>query len=305
MNPSVTRRRFLRAAATALGAAPFVARGATMGGFEIGLVADSQYANIEPRGIRHYREGLPRLEAAVEAFNRRELAFCVHLGDLIERGWSSFDAILAPLGRSRHRWYHLLGNHDFDVPDEFKTRVPARMGMPARYYLVDHGSFRFAALDTTEISTFAHPTGSPGHARAAEELARLRAANVVQAKSWNGGLSATQLEWLDRACTTAKTDGRKVVVFAHHPVAPVDSHLVWNNADLLDLVDRHPNIVAWINGHNHAGAYTEHNGVPFLTLRAMVEAADTTAFATAQILADRIVVHGHGREPSRELLFRS
>ncbi len=57
----------------------------------------------------------PRLAEAVEHFNRRDLAFCVHEGDLIEKDWKSFDDILKPLAASRHRWHHLLGNHDFDA----------------------------------------------------------------------------------------------------------------------------------------------------------------------------------------------
>jgi hypothetical protein len=37
----------------------------------------------------------------------------------------------------------------------------------------------------------------------------------------------------------------------------------------------------------------------------MVETPDTTAFATATILPDRMFITGHGREPSRELVFRT
>jgi hypothetical protein len=37
----------------------------------------------------------------------------------------------------------------------------------------------------------------------------------------------------------------------------------------------------------------------------MVETLATTAFATAQVLPDRLVLTGHGREPSRELVFRT
>lgn len=300
----LTRRRFLHAAGAVLGAAPFVARAGAAHGFGIGLVADSQYADIEPRGTRFYREGRPRLAAAVEDFNRRELAFCVHLGDVIERDWSSFDAILQPLARSRHRWHHVLGNHDFDVPDELKSRVPARLGMSARHYAFGHGSFLFVVLDTNEVSTYAHPAGSPEQAEAARELERIQAARLIQAKPWNGGVSPEQLSWLDRICASAREENRKVVLFAHHPVAPEDSHLVWNAGKVLSLIERHPNVVAWFNGHNHAGAYAEHHGIPFVTMKGMVETAGTTAFATARILADRIVVAGHGREPSRELMFR-
>ena len=72
---------------------------------------------------------------------------------------------------------------------------------------------------------------------------------------------------------------------------------------MLTLIDRHPNIVVWLNGHNHAGNYAERNGVHFVTMHGMVETADTSAFATASILADRFVLNGHGREPSRELKF--
>jgi hypothetical protein len=40
-------------------------------------------------------------------------------------------------------------------------------------------------------------------------------------------------------------------------------------------------------------------------MHGMVETATTTAFATAKILPDRLVLTGHGREPSRELVFRT
>jgi hypothetical protein len=40
-------------------------------------------------------------------------------------------------------------------------------------------------------------------------------------------------------------------------------------------------------------------------MHGMVETADTTAFATARVLPDRLILEGHGREPSRELKFRS
>jgi hypothetical protein len=63
-------------------------------------------------------------------------------------------------------------------------------------------------------------------------------------------------------------------------------------------------VVAWLNGHNHAGAFGERHGVPYVTLKGMVETDDTNAYATARILADRLVIAGHGREPSRELKFR-
>jgi hypothetical protein len=79
---------------------------------------------------------------------------------------------------------------------------------------------------------------------------------------------------------------------------------VWNAAEVLAAVDRQPNVAAWLNGHHHAGALGERHGVPYLTLRGMVETADTTAYAVATLHADRLTLEGRGREPSLELALR-
>ena len=300
-----TRRRFLKTTVGAAVAAPLLARGATSDGFEIGLVADAQYADVEAKGTRYYRQSIAKLGAAVDHFNGRPLAFCVHLGDLIDREWGSFDEITQPLTQSRHHWHQLLGNHDFDVLDHYKKDVPSRLGMAWRYGAFDHGGFTFAVLDTNDVSIYAHAVGTAERAAAEAELAAAEAAELRQAKPWNGALSPTQLTWLDETCALARDGGRKVIILAHHPVFPDNDHNIWNAAAVLALIDRHPHVVAWINGHNHAGAFGERAGVPYLTMRGMVETPDTTAFATAQILADRMVLTGFGREPSRELLFRT
>ena len=272
--------------------------------FEIGLVADAQFADIDAKGTRFYRQSIAKLGAAVEHFNGRDLAFCVHLGDLIDREWLSFEEIMRPLARSRHRWHQLLGNHDFDVLDEQKPAVPARLGRERRYSSFDHAGFRFVVLDTNDVSTYAPRADTPERQTAEAEFNRWVTAKVRQAKPWNGAIGATQLAWLDRTCADARTARLRVILFAHHPVFPDNDHNVWNAAEVLAVLDRHPNVVAWINGHNHAGNFAERNGVPFLTMKGMVETEGTTAFAAAQLLPDRMLIAGHGREPSRELRFR-
>jgi manganese-dependent ADP-ribose/CDP-alcohol diphosphatase len=299
----MTRREF----ATTLGllaTAPRFARAASDPGFIIGLAADAQYADVEPKGTRFYRRGRPRLAEALEHFNARGVAFSVHLGDLIDRNWQSFDDMLPVLATSRAPCHQLLGNHDFDVLDEYKSRVPQRLGLNRRHRCFDFQAFRFVVLDTNDVSTYGHPAGAPEQVAAAQELARLEAAKVRQAKVWNGGIGPAQLAWFDEVCREAGAAGRKVIVCAHHPVFPANEHNLWNAAEVLAVIDRHPHLVAWFNGHNHAGGFGERNGVPFVTLRGMVETANTTAYATAEVLADRVIVTGQGREPSRELVLR-
>ena len=43
----ISRHQFLKTAAVAAASAPFIARGAAQDAFEIGLVADAQFSDIE------------------------------------------------------------------------------------------------------------------------------------------------------------------------------------------------------------------------------------------------------------------
>jgi manganese-dependent ADP-ribose/CDP-alcohol diphosphatase len=298
------RRGFVRTAAALAAGFPFVARGATQAEFKVGLVADAQYADIPAKGTRFYRESVGKLGAAVEHFNGRDCAFCVHLGDLIDRAWASFSAIEEPLRKSRPKWHQVLGNHDFDVLDAEKGQVPGRLGMIWRHGSFAHGGVRFVILDTNDVSTYAHAAGSAEHAAAERELARIKAAKLPQAQNWNGGVGPAQLAWLEKTCRDAATAGEKVVALGHHPIFPFGNHVAWNASEVLAILARHRHVVAYLNGHNHAGAYGEHEGLQCVTMQGMVETADTTAYATATVHADRIVLTGAGREPSRELRFR-
>ena len=299
----LNRRTFLSAGTLTLGT-PVVLKGATVPLASFGILADAQYADVPAEGTRFYRESVARLGEAVEAYNRQELAFCVHLGDLIDRDWNSFDAILKPLKACRHPVKQVLGNHDFDVLEEYKTQVPERLGMPRRYYHFDLHGFRFMVLDTTDLSTYGNPALSRESAAARVALEEAEKAGLPQAKPWNGGLSVAQMAWLDRLCADAAGQNLKVILFAHHPVFPAHALNLWNSDELLALVARHPHVVASFNGHNHEGNFGEQEGLPFVTLRGMVETADTTAYATATLYADRLILTGHGRESSRELKFR-
>ena len=304
MPSPLPRRRFLRQLALGVAVAPFVGCASRDEGLEVGVIADPQYADIPDRGTRAYRASVAKLGAAVEHFNSRPLDFCVNLGDTIDREWRSYDAILAPLAASRHRWEHVLGNHDFALLDGEKTQVDARLGISARYRYFDRPGFRFVVLDTSAVSTYASVAGTPERSAATAELARVKARKLPQAQDWNGAVGPKQLAWFEGVAADASRRGLKVVVFAHHPVAPVGTYDAWDATEVLTALGRHRNVVAWFNGHNHAGGFARVEGLPCVTFHGMVETPDRNAFATARFLADRVILTGHGREPSRELVFR-
>lgn len=245
-----------------------------------------------------------KLTEAVAEFNRRDLDFCVNLGDAIDRGWESFDAIMAPLAAARAPWRHVLGNHDFAVDAARVAQVPVRLGVPSRRAFFDVSGFRFVILDSNAVSAYAHPAGSPERAAALQELALLKVAKVPQAFDWNGGFGAEQLQWLDRLAAEAESGGLRVVVFAHHPLLPARAHVAWDAPAALDAVLRRRSIVAWLCGHDHAGAYAERAGVHFVTFHGMVETPDQNAYAFVRIEGRRLVIEGRGREPSRDLRLR-
>lgn len=305
MPSPLPRRRFLRQLALGVAVAPFVGCASRNEGLEVGIIADPQYADIPARGTRAYRASIAKLGAAVDHFNGRPLDFCVNLGDTIDRQWSSFDAILKPMTACRHRWEHVLGNHDFAVLEEEKPKVDARLGVAARHRFFDRPGFRFVVLDTGAVSTYATLAGSEARQAATAELARVKARKLPQAQDWNGAVGAKQLAWFEGVVSDAAAQGRKVVVFAHHPVAPAGAYDAWDADELLAVLGRHRHVVAWFNGHHHDGGFAQPAGLPCVTFHGMVETPDTNAFATARFLSDRVVIRGHGREPSRELIFRS
>ena len=126
--------------------------------FQFGLVADAQYADIYSNGnTRYYRASLEKLADAVKTFNEHDLAFTVHLGDLIDRDAASFSDILPVFNRINGPKYHLLGNHDYAMD---ANKVANLLGMPNFYYDFSQQGMRFVVLDTNDLSLYANPVGS-------------------------------------------------------------------------------------------------------------------------------------------------
>lgn len=294
------RRHFLHSLAGAVAISP-AAAAEDPPLLRFGLIADAQYADVDAEGERHYRATPEKLKRAVETLHTAQPAFTLHLGDFIDRGFKSFDTMLPILGGLGHPVHHLLGNHDYDVAGDEKTRVVATLGMPHDYYTFRRASVRFVMLDTTSLSTYKHPPGSAALAAAETMLAEAKAAGHPGAQPWNGGVSETQLAWLDRELTAADAAKERVILCGHHPLLPADLHQLWNHEAVLAVIDRHPCVAAWFNGHNHAGDFIERKGVPYVTFRSMLHQPENTAFSIVDVHPGRIVITGHGREPSRVL----
>lgn len=267
--------------------------------FSIGAIADCQYAAEPDASPRLYGTAPGKLAAAVADFNNQKLAFVVQLGDFIDRDWTSFDTLLPIAQRLRHRWRFVLGNHDFAVAEDRKLAVPARLGMPARYYsFVEHG-WMFVVTDGNGLSSYGWPAGSANDIRSHAVHACLYPA----APLWDGGIDEAQMDWIEARLVEADQRGLKVMMLSHFPVYPANPHNLWNADAVTAMLARHPSVKLWLDGHNHDGNYGIRDGIHYVNLKAMLDTSET-AYARLDVFADRIELRGFGRQPSMTLPLR-
>lgn len=294
----ISRRAFIGAGAAALLLGPAAAHAGRGRSFQFGLVADAQYWDGPDAGTRHYRASLGKLAEAARTFNALDLAFTIHVGDVIDRAKESFGRILPVYDQVRGPKLHLLGNHDFPVGSDEVVDI---LDMPSHYYEFRHRGWRFVVLDTNDVSLYANPPGSPKHARAQQIYDALKGAGAINAQTWNGALGDEQLAWLRRVLTRARRRREPVLVFGHMPLYPKDIHNTWNDEAVIEVLEAHGNVVAYFNGHNHYGNYGERNGIHYVTFHGMVE-LDTNAYSTVRVHPGRLEIDGYGREPDRVLI---
>ncbi|NTF41311.1 metallophosphoesterase [Rhizobium rhizogenes] len=271
--------------------------------FRFGVIADPQYADLEPNlSLNRYpANSIAKLRDAIEEFNRHDLAFVVTLGDIIDREWKSFDAILPVYETLRHPKHFLLGNHDFAIAPEHLNVVPPRVGMPSAYYDFSHAGYRFIALDGNEISVFAPPEDDPRRDEAKALMKALENSGAPNGHRWNAAIGSAQYDWLVEKLDEAKTAGEKVVVMNHYPIFPEDGHNALDSERMLALLAQHDHVVAYLNGHNHAGNFGAVGGTYFVNFKGMVDTETSSAYSIVSVYEDRLDISGFGRETSRSL----
>lgn len=289
----------LACAATFLPLAPVQGQEAPLVRF--GVVADPQYAPVAPRGTRYYANSLWKLSEAVAALNEVDLDFVVTVGDIIDRHVESYLHILPIYTELRHDNWFVLGNHEYSVAADYVATVPSYLGMDERYYEREVNGVRFLVLDGNDLSLFANPAGTPRHEPSLAMYEAMVAEGAINAQTWNGGLSDEQLAWLEGRLAAAAEAGAPVVVLGHYPLWPEDQHNLWNYEAVTDLLANHRGVIAYLNGHNHAGHYGARDGIHYVTLEGMVETAAETAYAIVEVYPDRLVIDGFGRVTDREL----
>ncbi len=270
--------------------------------FSFGIITDVHYCDCEPEGSRFYNKSLPRLREAMIYLKANRADFVVNLGDLIDQDYDSFKPALDIIDTSRLKTWHCLGNHDFSVEKKYKRRLPIPLPEKEGYYSFIHKDFRFIVLNGNEVSTYG-PGNRASIKKAEEYIARLHTEGCINAIDWNGGISVEQLSWLNKELSEAKSANEKVFICCHFPAWPEDMHNLLNYKDVLSVLENYNNIIAWFNGHNHAGNYGNFNLIHFVTLKGMVESEETSAWSLIEVYRNKIWIKGAGREKNLILAY--
>ena len=265
-----------------------------------GVVADLQYCNAPPLNNRFFRNSIEKLQKAIAGLNDESLDFVINLGDIIDTDWESFDEILPLFNEFKVTVYHVLGNHDYEVPDDKKEQVHLKIGTE-KYYDFCIKDWRFIVLDGNEISTFANLPGSSGYIQAEQWLREGEEQGKNNANFWNGGIGKAQIDWLESRLNVAAQSAEKVIVFCHYPVYPPARYNLLNQEEVLMLIKNYKGVKLWINGHNHDGNYGLFGDIHFLNVKGMVEGEHDLAWSVVHIYENTIEIAGFGNEVSATL----
>lgn len=260
-----------------------------------GLLADPQYADIDAdvKQQLYYRHALRKLPQAIDALNQQPLDFVVTLGDLVDRDWRSYAALLPVYDRLVHPHAVVMGNHDAQtVAQQLNDAAP----LPKSYYAFRMAGWRFIVYDGNDISLYCNRHNGDDRQQAARLLADLLASQQPQAQPWNGAVGSAQRAWLEAQLQQAQAAQEQVIVFGHYPLAPHNSHMLLNGPQLAQLFCRY-GVRACFAGHDHRGGYARLAQTDFITLRGMLDGAEAVPFATVTLTPAGMTVTGYGGQP--------
>jgi 3',5'-cyclic AMP phosphodiesterase CpdA len=244
--------------------------------FSFAVIADVQYADVEERGRRKYRGTLDKLKECVEDLNQRDLAFTIQLGDLIngrksiKKTLSDLDRVLSVYNTLNMPAYHVVGNHCLAAQAENLKR---KLKLKRFYYdftVSRAPGWRFVVLDGNDAG-------------------------------W-GIIGDDQLKWLKATLGKAETRKETVILFNHYALLKeAGGHRMKKPEPVLELINQSDCVVAYFAGHDHRGGYALQKGIHHITLKAMVEAPPSTAYAVIHVSPTGLEEVGFGKEPSRSM----
>jgi alkaline phosphatase len=258
-----------------------------------GIVTDSHYADVEPRGSRPYRESIAKMDECAAFMARERVDFLIELGDFKDQDDPPVEArtleYLRRIERSFAAFagprYHALGNHDHDSLSkaQFLSLVEnTGISRERSYYSFDRAGIRFIVLDACFKADGApYDHGNFG---------------------WDDcNVPPAEIAWL-RNELAAGPD--KAIVFLHQQLDGSGSYYVKNAAEVRAVIERSNKVLAVFQGHRHEGAFQRIAGIPYYTLVGMIEGTGPENNGYAVVFVGRrgeVSVRGQRKAASMDL----
>ncbi len=283
----------------------------------LGLVADAQYAPVDPDAERdRYFDTAPRkLNAVFDEFEARGINTVVSLGDIIDHDVRNLPTILGTFAaRDSIQVLHVLGNHDLinrHGPEDNPSRMQSvldQLGLSGgSYYARDlSDAVRMIFLDGNVVSVRSPDLDQRAHAHTL--LQYMKAEDAINAHPSNGALGAVQHAWLRDELDQSLERSQRAMIFCHFPVHEVGVGRLWDGPEVLRTIANYPHVAAVFSGHEHAGGYALQQGnwygmpnwTHHLTLKGLVQTRDQTSGAVLHIDPQlcTLGIAGIGRQPS-------
>jgi hypothetical protein len=198
-------------------------------------------------------------------------------------------------------WYNTLGNHEFEeLSDDELSFVLEKNGMTSFYYGFTFMNWRFLFLDGTELAQYSRRL-HPDLAHEGDSVF-LAAQDKVNNVTWNGGIGKVQRQWFRDQLNAALVENQPVFVFCHFPLCPDTVYLnLWNNEEMMALMEEYPNVIAYINGHYHNGNYAFRNRIHYVNQAGMLLTSETNSFTILEVYSNQLLFKGYGLNPDRVL----
>lgn len=299
------------------------------------IMTDIQYADLDDWQQRAYRNSLSKFLLATGEIARNNVSFVLQLGDASQEGWENHSAMLELFKVTEKNgisWRHVLGNHDFLVPNEKKSLLFTNFNLPPkgyyRFQLKDsqdvNNKWQIIVLNGNEIS-FYSAKSSEEIETAQKEREKWRLSNGSLPKSWNGSVSTQQLEWLETQLKIAEANRENVIICSHFPLyAKADSIKrfknilgslldidvyysrlgisTWNGDEILAIMDKYSCIKGYFAGHLHEGSFGIRNNVAHVTFKGIVENIPN-AYSFVELTPKSIIIKGCEAQTSYQFNF--
>ena len=251
------------------------------------MVTDAHYADTEARGGRTYRDGLKLMRECVATMNQEKVDFVIELGDFKDQDNPPVEGktldylktIEAEFAKFSGPRYHVLGNHDTDsLSKKVFLETVESTGIPKEksYYAFLHKGVQCIVLD----ANFKRD-GTP-----------YDKGNF----DWkDANIPKEELEWLKK--TLSEHTG-KSIIFVHQRLDNDGAAIcIRNAAEVRKILAESKRVLAVFSGHDHPGAKSVIEGIPYYTLRWL-----TSGYAIVEMSSEgNLTVKGFRRVASTEL----